>query len=654
MQHRPDIDGLRALAVIPVVLYHAGLPGIPGGFIGVDVFFVISGFLITSILVRDLEDPARGFSLADFYVRRIRRILPALLAVLAVTGLLALFILLPRDLDDHARSLVATALFASNIFFYRQAGYFDADAHSKPLLHTWSLAVEEQFYLVFPLLLLLLFRLGWRRVGVRRTLVALTALSFAFSLWQMRVAPSAAFYLAPARAWELLLGALIAVDAFPALRRGAAAGAALLGLVLLTAGYVLVTPTSPFPGLLALLPCLGAALLIHAGRRTFVNRVLARPPLVAVGAISYALYLWHWPLLVLGRHWSLTPLTVLQTTAIVGLAVALSMLSLRYIEAPFRLPRASERGASRRANRGPVFLWGALASAAVLVLGVLGMRSEGWPERIPAAAIAFDAAQFDVNSRRAECHAHDAHPVPYRDSCVFGASGPAPRVAIWGDSHGVELAVALGELVEQDGAALRLVTYSACPPGSVFGGARGGTEGCATHDRTTRIAIARDTALDVVILIARYNQAVVEQGPGYFNELATVARVLEAAGKRVVLVYPAPEYPFVVPTQLARTVLRGRDPSEVGVTRAAFDAQRASVVQALDAIRAAATVARIDLADRLCSSARCLTAADGHALYFDDDHLSVQGARFVGSAFAELVGSANGTQVALHGRIPSP
>lgn len=654
MHHRPDIDGLRALAVIPVVLYHAGMPGLPGGFIGVDVFFVISGFLITSILLRDLEDPARRFSLADFYVRRIRRILPALIAVLAATGLLALVILLPRDLDDLARSSVATALFASNIFFHRQAGYFDADAHSKPLLHTWSLAVEEQFYLFFPLLLLVLFRLGWRRVGVRRTLVALTALSFAFSLWQMRVAPSAAFYLAPARAWELLLGSLVAMGSFPVLRPAAAQGAALLGVALLVAGYVLVTPQSAFPGALALLPCLGAALIIHAGSATAVNRVLARAPLVAVGAISYALYLWHWPLLVLGRHWSLAPLTVLQTSAIVVASVALSVLSLRYIEAPFRAVRAHADGARDATSRRPVFFWGAMASAAVLILGAFGALSHGWPSRIPDAAIAFDAAQFDVNTRRAECHANDAHPVPYRDSCVFGASGPAPRVAIWADSHGVELAVALGEMSEQNGAAVRLVSYSACPPGSVTGGARGVTEGCATHDHATRAALAADAFIDVVILIARYHYAVSAQGPGYFAELAGAAQALQAAGKRVVLVYPAPEYPFVVPTQLARTILRGRDASEVGVARVTFDDQRRSVVRALDGIRATGSVSVIDLADRLCTSTRCRTAADGHSLYFDDDHLSVQGARFVSPAFAEILGNAGGTQVAGVERILTP
>jgi len=653
MKHRPDIDGLRALAVIPVVLYHAGVPGLSGGFVGVDVFFVISGFLITTILVRDLEDPTRRFSLADFYVRRIRRIFPALLTVLAVTALLATYILLPRDFDDLSKSLVAAALFASNIFFYRQAGYFDTDAHSKPLLHTWSLAVEEQFYLVFPLLLLVLYRVGWRRLGLRRTLLSLTAVSFAWSLWQLRSAPSAAFYLAPARGWELLLGALIAVGTFPPLRRGVAEGAALLGVALLAAGYVLITPQSQFPGLLALLPCLGAALVIHAGSATVVNRALSRAPFVAIGAMSYGLYLWHWPLLVLGRHWSLAPLSPLQTAAIVGVAVALSLLSLRYIEAPFRVARVAGHGTGAATHRA-VFAWGALASSAVIVIGLLGTRSGGWPSRIPSAAIAFDAAQRDVNVRRAECHAHDANPVPYRDSCRFGASGATPRVVIWSDSHGVELAVALGEMVARTGASVRLVSYSACPPGSVRGGARGGTDGCTIHDRNARAAIAADTSVRVVILIARYNQAVRDQGARYFEELATVADGLDAAGKHVVLAYPAPEYAFVVPTQLARTVLRGRSTADVGLARGDFEQQRASIVHALDAIRARSTVSAIDLAERLCTATRCRTESDGRALYFDDDHLSVSGARFVSPAFALVLSAGSGTEVALNSGILSP
>lgn len=654
MQHRPDIDGLRALAVIPVVLYHAGVTGLPGGFVGVDVFFVISGFLITSILVRDLEDGTPRFSLADFYVRRIRRIFPALMTVLLATAILAIFILLPRDFDDLGKSLVASALFASNIFFHRQAGYFDADAHTKPLLHTWSLAVEEQFYLVFPLLLLLLFRLGWRRLNVRRTLMVLFVLSFAWSLWQLRVAPSAAFYLAPARGWELLLGALVALGAFPLLRRGVAEIAALLGISLLTFGYLHITSQSPFPGFLALLPCLGAALLIHAGRDTLVTRVLASRPLVAVGAISYGLYLWHWPLLVLARHWSLSPLTALETAAVVCVAVALAMLSLRYIEAPFRVRRRNAAHSRSATTRRTVFLWGAVASGAVIVLGLLGTLSNGWPSRIPSDAIAYDAAQSDVNTRRAECHAHDANPLPYRDSCRFGATEVTPRVAVWSDSHGVELAVALGEIGTRNAFSVRLVSYSACPPGSVRGGARGGTDGCTNHDRNVRAAITADTAVHVVVLIARYHLAVREQGPQYFAELATVARLLHAAGKRVVLVLPAPEYPFVVPTQLARTLLHGGTASDVGVARVTFDTQRASVARALRAIHDESPVVMIDLADRLCSASRCVTAADGHALYFDDNHLSVAGARLVSPAFAPVLGAASGTEVAILSRILSP
>ena len=226
MVHRPDIDGLRALAVIPVVLFHMDLAAFGGGFVGVDVFFVISGFLITSIIVGDLE---RGrFSLRRFYERRIRRIFPALFTVLAVTTVLAALILLPRDLEDYSKTLVATSVFASNIHFFRQAGYFDAESHTKPLLHTWSLAVEEQFYIFFPLLLIVLHRFWPRRL--KGVLAVLALASFVASVITVRADQSAAFYLAHTRAWELLLGSLLALGAFPAIRRaGVAESAALAG-----------------------------------------------------------------------------------------------------------------------------------------------------------------------------------------------------------------------------------------------------------------------------------------------------------------------------------------------------------------------------------------------------------------------------------------
>lgn len=663
MIHRPDIDGLRAIAVIPVVLYHMGVPWFDGGFTGVDVFFVISGFLITSIISEDLARPDRRFSLRTFYERRIRRIFPALFTVLLVTTVLAVLILLPRDLDSYARSLVATAAFASNIHFYRQSGYFDAESHTKPLLHTWSLAVEEQFYLFFPLLLMALYRWLGHAARVRAVLAVLALGSFAFSVWQVRVRPDAAFYLAPARAWELLLGSLLALGAVPAFRRAASAdAAAVLGIVLLGAGFVTFTSATPFPGVAALVPCLGAGLLIHSGGATVVNRILTWRPLVVTGLLSYSLYLWHWALLSLARHWVVDPLTMPQTVAVVAVAVLASGASWRYIERPLRARRVPVSTVGVSAPRHwRVFAWGGVASAVTVALGLAGAMTAGLPERISPRALAFDADQLDFNSERSRCHASDRSAIPYRDTCRFGAPATTPRYALWGDSHAAELAVALGELAAASGESVRMVTYSGCPPGSVDGGVRGGTGGCAAHERATLQAIVADDDLAVVFLIARFSQARIEQGDGFFVELGRVARALADAGKRVVLVYPSPEYRSSVPVLLARAAHRGADLASVGLTRETFDAQRAELVRALDTIRRDDRIGMVDPSRVLCDAAQCRASADGRALYFDDDHLSLSGARFVAPAFApyfarraratpvDLIGTArstSGTRVA--------
>jgi peptidoglycan/LPS O-acetylase OafA/YrhL len=684
MTHRTDIDGLRALAVIPVVLFHMDLAAFGGGFTGVDVFFVISGFLITSIIAHEIESPGSPgrspvgghvqgsgrFSLARFYERRVRRIFPALFTVLLVTTVLALLILLPRDYEAFAKSLVATSGFASNIYFNRQFGYFDAEAHTKPLLHTWSLAVEEQFYLVFPVLMLVLFRWLKARERVRTVLLALAAASFALAAWQVLAGPAAraaAFYLAPARAWELLLGSLLALGAVPAFRRQwMAESAAVAGVALLATGFLAFSLATPFPGPAALVPCLGAALLIHSGASasTVVSRVLSWRPLVFVGLISYSLYLWHWSLLSLARHWTLDPLTLGQTTAVVLVSVLASCASWRWIEQPIRglgkrpatgpepialdpgiapepapvFAASSLSSARPRTSRRAVFAWGGVVSALAIVAGLAGALSGGWPSRIDPAVIALDAAQNDFNTDRPTCHGGDGVEIPYRDTCRFGAPAAVPRYAVWGDSHAAELSLALGEYAARSGEAVRMVSYSRCPPALPVPEAARNAK-CLAHNRATLGAVRGDSAIHTVFLIARYSQARDDMGDGYFEELGGVARALADAGKSVVLIYPSPEYAWPVPIHLARAAHRGEPLEDLGVPRVTFEARRAPFTSALDRIRADARIGKVDPARRLCDEERCHIYAEGKPLYFDDDHLSVAGARYVAPLFAKYFGS---------------
>ncbi len=343
MNHRRDIDGLRALAVLPVILYHAGVEFFSGGFVGVDVFFVISGFLITGIIKSEVD--AGRFSVINFYERRARRILPAFFMIVAVTAGVGWFTMLPEDYQGFAASAIASALFVSNMFFWAQAdNYFDAPAETKPLLHTWSLAVEEQFYLIFPvaILVIMFFISRYRRKDAMLVLIiaAATLLSFAVAVWATSHKPVAAFYWLPSRAWELMLGSLLALGAVkPARRQWHAEAAAFIGVAFIVAAIFGYSRTTPFPGLSALLPTLGAAGILYAGldgRATVAGRGLSLLPFHFVGLISYSLYLWHWPLIVFNKIYFGEETSPAVVAGVILASFVLATLSWRYVEGPFR------------------------------------------------------------------------------------------------------------------------------------------------------------------------------------------------------------------------------------------------------------------------------------------------------------------------------
>ncbi|MEL6748375.1 MAG: acyltransferase, partial [Pseudomonadota bacterium] len=360
MTYRRDIDGLRAIAVLAVVIYHAGWTTMSGGFLGVDVFFVISGYLITGILINDWEKGR--YSLLTFYERRIRRIFPALFAMLAATILAAMFILLPPDLERLGASVLATTAFVSNIFFWSETGYFATSADSKPLLHTWSLAVEEQFYIFFPLILIGALAFGKRRAlaaaavkeGGRpglptaiTVMLVLSVVSLIVAEWTVHQAADTAFYWPHTRAWELLAGALIAMDAFKPLRtRQTREWVSGIGFAMVIISLFAISSADTFPGLTAMPAVLGSALIIYAGHRqpehlpvqdrTLVQQFLGLSPMVGIGLISYSLYLWHWPILVFAAQMSFEPLTLLDRTMLVIASIVAAYLSWRFVEQPFR------------------------------------------------------------------------------------------------------------------------------------------------------------------------------------------------------------------------------------------------------------------------------------------------------------------------------
>ncbi len=378
MQYRTEIDGLRALAVLPVILYHAGFSGFSGGFVGVDVFFVISGYLITSIIFTELQ--AGSFSLSGFYERRARRILPALFLVLACCLPVVWWLLLPHELVAFARSLLAVVLFVSNLLFWQETDYFATDADLIPLLHTWSLAVEEQYYLFFPLLLLLCRACGKRGLMALLGLIALVSL--AFSEWGWPTDPAANFYLIPTRAWELMLGALAALylqqtppQAGLALTaRWVAELLSALGIFLILLAVFMFDTSVHFPGLYALVPTLGAVcIILFASPATLAGKLLSLPPLVWVGLISYSAYLWHQPLLAFARiQYFIEPdQSLLGGVALLSLLLA--WLSWRFVEKPFRNKQAF--------SRPQIFILSLLGSAAFAVIALILVMADGVPAR---------------------------------------------------------------------------------------------------------------------------------------------------------------------------------------------------------------------------------------------------------------------------------
>jgi len=452
MKYRAEIDGLRAVAVVPVILFHAGFGAFAGGFIGVDVFFVISGFLITGLILPEIAE--RRFSIIDFYERRARRILPALVVVVLASLPLAWHLLTPPALRDFAQSLLGVATFASNIVFWRESGYFDTAAELKPLLHTWSLAVEEQYYIVFPLLLMAMRRMG-RRAQLM-TLAAISMGSLAWARWASWHWPDAAFFLLPFRFWELAAGAMLAVAmqhrgrlpaASPAVQWGS-----LLGLLLVAGSMVLFTKGTPHPSLYTLIPVAGTVLIIGcAVPGTWVHALLASRGFVGIGLLSYSLYLWHQPMFVFARFAldAPGPGTMLLLTL---LSVLLAFLSWKFVETPWRV--------RRRVSRLQVGWASAAALCLLATVGVAGHQTRGfealWMARQSPDTVAtyrIVQRQFDAQNGFQVASGGQAD-----GPCRFSAAGlrqdmvdrftacaaaHGPGYVVLGDSHAIDLFSAL-------------------------------------------------------------------------------------------------------------------------------------------------------------------------------------------------------------------
>lgn len=433
--YRPDIDGMRALAVIAVLIYHIDNSWLPGGFIGVDVFFVISGFLITGIIKRQIEQGK--FSFKNFYIGRFWRLYPALLIVIAATFVAAYYLLPPTEMQRYGGSLISSVFSYSNLFFWAEDGYFDAAAASKPLLHTWSLSVEWQFYLFWPLAIYLTLKL--RKTAGVVTIIALSLLSLATAQWFIGNGQAhTAFFWMPTRICEFGLGALLAWTKIEAKDKSIPAeGAVLLGLVLIIAPLWIITTTSPFPGVMAMVPAIGAALIIYAGRGSAIASILRFKPVVFIGLLSYSIYLVHWPIIVFFSYYNVLPVTAEQKIWLLAASVIAGFILHYCIEAPLRAPTGvrSSKGKSAFVT----------ASLTVLVVGTVtpaynAWQSDGWSWRLPDE---LKDSYEKVIAQRAE------YWESARNKGVFTLDSK-DRVFVVGNSHAVDIFYALKESGDLD------------------------------------------------------------------------------------------------------------------------------------------------------------------------------------------------------------
>ncbi|HWA70543.1 MAG TPA: acyltransferase family protein [Rhizomicrobium sp.] len=632
MTYRADIDGLRAVAVFAVVLFHYQVPGFHGGFSGVDVFFVISGYLITALLQRELDQGR--FSLAGFYERRIRRIFPALFTMLAATTLAALVLLFPPDLISFGKSLASAALSVSNFHFWRVVDYFQIGSGLLPLLHTWSLGVEEQFYLLFPLLLFVLRSLPGRlRLGL---LSAGALLSLAFFLYTTRFHPQAAFYFLGARGWELLTGGVVALAPKP--RSAAARNAAgSVGILLLGVAIVAARPEETGLNINVLCACAGAALVILAGTgpANWTSRLLSLKPLVFAGLLSYSIYLWHWPLLIFAQYYLGAMPGPWARAVLVLLTALLAWLSWKFIEQPFRAKR-------RLFSRRKIF---AMACAIVVTTAVCGWAlaaSDGLPQRyFPAVRELFTQAYVfpDFWDR---CFTRASQRMIPDHVCTFG-DGKAPvTVALWGDSHAASALPALELDARKHGKRLAMLALAACAPFKDATRTNARAPDCVPFNKAARRYI-RSKGIRTVILAARwrvYDVAGLVDLTGVRNETpdARFQRLLERTiadltrdGIRVYLVADVPEMSASVPILIARQQIFGRPAATV--TLADRNRQQGKILGdfARLATRHQATV--LDPAPLLCPRGICRLFDDNHIFYRDQNHLTVYAAAKLAGLF---------------------
>jgi len=651
-KYRADIDGLRAIAVLSVIFFHAGTKLFSGGYVGVDIFFVISGYLITSIIVREIENG--DFSVAKFYERRFRRILPALTVVVIVSIIPGVLFLNSQQLYDFSQSIVASSLFSSNILFYLESGYFDGAIESKPLLHTWSLAVEEQYYIFFPLLMMLIAKKDPRKYA--KWLIPLALISFSLCVISMDFNPSGTFYLIPTRTWELLVGSLLAVNIFPEARNQYIRNyLSITGFLLTTFSIFFYSSETKFPGAAAAIPTIGAALIIYSGigGKSFVGKLLSLKPIVFIGLISYSLYLWHWPVIVYTNHYLIVELSNFEVSVMLFVIFSLSLFTWRYVETPFRKKYLF-------AKRRSLFNASATVSVIIICIGFSMILTEGLPNRYNFGKNSNVVSDDSEWQHWGNCQNVRSKLKREKELCNIGVDGNEESFMFWGDSHAMALASAVDHSAKKFHLTGKIATESACPPLLFI--ERPNRHSCDEFNQAVLQYISDRPNIKIVILAARWalstNGTRYKREPGLSVKLVDLQlsgnsyltninlfdiglrRTIDSLiklGKKVVLVGQVPEVGYDVPSVNYVTSITKREiKSLISPTLSEYNERVKNIKLIFTTLKKEKNVKIIEPYEYLCDREYCNVIEGNNLLYRDDDHLSTYGSIYVSRIFDDI------------------
>ena len=650
--YRPDIDGLRAVAVLSVIFFHSGIPLFSGGYVGVDIFFIISGYLITTIIVREIAN--NNFSISKFYERRFRRILPALTVVIVTTLSIGLLLLTPDGVISLGKSAIATTLFSSNILFYFESGYFDSAADMKPLLHTWSLAVEEQYYIFFPLLLIFIAKVDTKHY--LKWFLILGILSLAACLILTKLYPSIAFYWIPTRAWELFIGSILALHVIPTPNKRILREIySLVGITMIMYSVFQYSSETSFPGIAAILPTVGTALIILAGTGgpSLVSIGLSLRPVVFIGLISYSLYLWHWPIIVYTKTFAIKELTEPMVIMMLALTFVLSILSWKYVESPFRRK-------SLLSNRKAIFNTSSIVSACLIICGLSFITNDGYPNRLENDT-ALNTGKKDLKwNHWASCEGVVYKIQNNQDLCDIGIKTGRASFILWGDSHARALASGINLSAKDIGLKGKIATQSACPP--LLSIERPNRSSCNDFNQTVLEVISTSPEIETVILAARWPLSA--KGTRYKQESGSPVQLIDIAssnsnnlpnvrlfeiglkrtieelhhlGKKVVLVNSVPEVGYDVPSAHLIALMTKRETNNIiGPTAEEYKKRTEEVTVIFNKFKNKVSTKMVNPETYLCNTSHCSVAIGSTPLYRDDDHLSTYGSEYISPSFDRI------------------